>query len=67
MCQQDHVPETQGRALPFFFFFFFFCFFFFLLFAFYGFLGSSQTRGRIGAEAASLYHSYSNAGSKLSL
>ena len=66
MCQQDHVPETQGRALPF-LFFLFLLFFFFLLFAFYGFLGSSQTRGRIGAEAASLYHSYSNAGSKLSL
>ena len=29
--------------------------------------GSSQTRGWIGATAASLHHSYSNAGSKLGL
>ena len=29
--------------------------------------GSSQTRGRIGAMAASLHHSHSNAGSKLCL
>ena len=29
--------------------------------------GSSQARGRIGATAASLYHSYSNTGSELHL
>ena len=29
--------------------------------------GSSQARGRIGAVAAGLYHSHSNAGSKLHL
>ena len=29
--------------------------------------GSSQARGKIGAAAASLYHSHSNAGSKPSL
>ena len=29
--------------------------------------GGSQARGQIGAEAVSLHHSHSNAGSKLSL
>ena len=61
-------------ALRSFIFFFFFFFFFFLFFFFFVFLrlhtwhmGSSWARGRIGAVAASLYHSHSKAGSELCL
>ena len=45
---------------------FFFCFLLFRATP-VGMYGRSQARGRIGATAASLHHSYSNTGSKLRL
>ena len=48
------------------FFFFFFAFFFFLRATAVAY-GGSQARGLIGAAAAGLHHSHSNAGSELHL
>ena len=45
----------------------FYCYFIFIFTAALGACGSSQARGGIGATAASLHHSHSNAGSELCL
>ena len=67
-------PDISFSFFLFFFFFLFFSFlfFFFLFFFFFSCLlpeayGNSQARGLIGAVAASLHHSQSNARSKLHL
>ena len=59
------TATTQNSLLFFLLSFFFFFFFFFLLFRVVSTAhGGSQARGRLGAAAASLCHSHSDAGSE---
>ena len=59
MCRVRQLPFFVRENISF-FFFFFFC----LFRAFPMAYGDSQARGRIGAVAASLYHSHTNVGSE---
>ena len=79
VCRRPDIDKSMGRLNPgwnlefssgifmrsFLSFYLFICLFAFFLFrAALTTYGSSQARGQIGAIAAGLYHSHSNAGSK---